>query len=492
MNLQKQNSTLRRFLMLTVLLLGSLLPVMAMTIPAASAQDTAHPIMHINSLDKNHQALQRARGRRTQNVARALAGVPRSFSLLPLVPYNVSERDQAHCGNCWVWASTGVLEVAYAVASGVGTRFSTQYFNSNYNQGGTTASGYGSYTSVFACDGGNSSTFTQFYRGSEGNQRLIPWSNTNAAFADQSGGRAGGYGGSRRSNVESSSIASSPSIALDDLSTAMINTFGAGQSQAITNIKAELDAQRALYFGFYLPDDASWNDFFNFWDYGNSNSLFDFDPYNGLAWNDSQGGGHAVLLVGYDDTDPNPDNHYWLALNSWGATAYRPDGTFRIKMNMNYNNVDGTYHSANLEWDQLLPSFVSAPMPTAVPTTEPTATPAPYTPPDVPTAIPTVEPTWAPPPLSLNIPSWRSAKNALTVVIQIANAQGSTWEVLSLSRKRRTTITYQTFWHSMPESGLAKIRLKTKRLVPGAYNLCIITYDESDYSAGECTKVRVR
>jgi hypothetical protein len=39
--------------------------------------------------------------------------------------------------------------------------------------------------------------------------------------------------------------------------------------------------------------------------------------------------------VGYDDTDPN--NRYWIMLNSWGTTTGRPAGLFRMNMDMNYD-----------------------------------------------------------------------------------------------------------------------------------------------------------
>jgi len=47
---------------------------------------------------------------------------------------------------------------------------------------------------------------------------------------------------------------------------------------------------------------------------------------------------HAVVCTGYNDTDP--DNRYWVMLNSWG-TAYgnRPNGLFRVNMDMNYSSI---------------------------------------------------------------------------------------------------------------------------------------------------------
>jgi len=45
---------------------------------------------------------------------------------------------------------------------------------------------------------------------------------------------------------------------------------------------------------------------------------------------------HAVACVGYDARDPN--NRYWVMLNSWGtAEGRRPLGTFRMLMDLDYD-----------------------------------------------------------------------------------------------------------------------------------------------------------
>ncbi|MFP3912096.1 MAG: C1 family peptidase, partial [Desulfobacteraceae bacterium] len=62
------------------------------------------------------------------------------------------------------------------------------------------------------------------------------------------------------------------------------------------------------------------------------------------------GGGHAVLCVGYNDNDP--ENAYWVMLNSWGTTAKRPNGLFRVDMDMNYDCMDLTWEY-NLYWQTL-------------------------------------------------------------------------------------------------------------------------------------------
>jgi hypothetical protein len=64
--------------------------------------------------------------------------------------------------------------------------------------------------------------------------------------------------------------------------------------------------------------------------------------------------------VGYDISDPN--NPYWIMLNSWGPTSGRPDGLFRVSMNMNYN-------SSNFQWETLQNIYPAAPFPTTTTTT---------------------------------------------------------------------------------------------------------------------------
>jgi len=57
-------------------------------------------------------------------------------------------------------------------------------------------------------------------------------------------------------------------------------------------------------------------DFYAFWN-GDDQVYSEVDP--------QQDGGHAVVVVGYDD-----DARAWICKNSWGATPHRPDGCFRI------------------------------------------------------------------------------------------------------------------------------------------------------------------
>ena len=275
-----------------------------------------HPIMAKNTWNQRTQAI--------KNLPKAgaspegIVGVsyPSSFSLLSHLPYTASERDQGNCGNCWVWGCTAPIEVAHDVQNGVHDRLSIQYLNSNYNGG----SGYG-----WACCGGWELDFQNFYN-SQG--KFIPWSNSNANYQD--GGRQCSGG----TSVPASSISTSPDYPITPIQWHEIQTAGVSTTQAISNIKSYLYANKAVTLAFYLPD---FQPFWNFWAFNSGN--WDPDSYCGLS-DGAYPGGHEVTVVGWDDS-----TNSWIVLNSWGIDYAHPDGTFKLKMDMNYNCINGGYYS---------------------------------------------------------------------------------------------------------------------------------------------------
>lgn len=281
-----------------------------------------------------------------------------SKNLLSNVPYTPSERNQGNCGNCWVWASTGVIETAHTVQNSIFDRLSIQYLNSNLN-GGT--------GSNWACEGGSPSGFVSFYNTAEF-KKGIPWSNTNASYADANACPGGDC--SAGTKMPAGYISQNPNYPLSSISTAQVSTQTVNQAQAIANIKAQLNADKALYYGFRLPTDSAWNGFSAFWNSQPETVIWDPDPYNVPS---TDAGGHGVLLVGYDDTSANPDEWYWIVLNSWGSSANRPNGLFRLKMNMDYAGM-GIYY--NHYFYRIDVSYTETPTPTPTPVT-PTPTPTP-------------------------------------------------------------------------------------------------------------------
>jgi hypothetical protein len=252
-----------------------------------------------------------------------------AFSLLDYLPYTPAERDQGACGNCWAWAGTGAMEIDNAFKNGIEDRLSIQYLNSNFWDGSGPD---------WACCGGSLEDVAAFYstRG-----MAIPWSNANAHWQD--GNR---YCTAQASSVSAGSISTNPRYTLTSIQAVAVPTQGVGKEAAIANIKNVLHQGKAVWFGFFLPNEPAWSDFTDFWGWESEESIWQPDSACGESYNYYEGGGHAVLCVGYDDTDPS--NRYWIMLNSWGAPFNRPSGLFRMSMDMNYDcyypNLDFAFY----------------------------------------------------------------------------------------------------------------------------------------------------
>lgn len=257
------------------------------------------------------------------------SGSPGSFSLLDRFTYIPSEWDQTggadeHCGNCWVWADTGALQLDMAIHQNITDRLSIQYFASTYHNG----------TGIWACCGGSPVWFADFYNTTK---KAIPWTNTNASFVD---GRSMCEKGESTA-MNASDISLVPSYPLDQVSALMISTNSRYEERPITHesainaIKSALLSEKAVLI-VYTPD--NWNPMMAFWTNQTSEDIFVPAPTPGATRND---GGHVMLILGYDDT--NPANRYWTVLNSWGAPENRPDGLFRLTMDLDYSlmNPDG-------------------------------------------------------------------------------------------------------------------------------------------------------
>ncbi len=283
---------------------------------------------------------------------------PGNVNLLRFVSTKGAMRDQKKCGNCWVWTGLAALEIFKNQYDEVNeatsqNSFSVGFVNAFYHDGGRSGS--------FACNGGFFEEFAKFFapKGTA-NQRVIPWDNDNADFVDGDGGKP--YKGNFVSNRTKDEISTTPYYYLSNLAMRTINIQDYTDNEIINVIKNNINRGIPVALGFFMTGPNDWRDFNRFWDEGTSSQIFDIgsrtDKYNQKYMQ-----GHAVLVIGYDDTSSNSNEHHWIALNSWGTPSGHPDGTFKIKMHMDYKSsiTDGfLYKEDKMEWHIYTPVFASS------------------------------------------------------------------------------------------------------------------------------------
>lgn len=251
-----------------------------------------------------------------------------SLSLLNHFHYNPELRDQTPTGTCWIWASTAMMSMYFdrqfngdpELQNGLSVQFlasNAWMVGSNLNSGGHVGKTKAFYDMI---------------------GYAIPSSNVGAAWDTTFA-----VGEVRPSLIESGTPWSpfgSSSFPISSIALSQVKTWdidGAGQVDAINNLKSVLDSGRPVGLLYFLPTTADWDRFDDFWANQPVETIIDLDYAKGHAW-DKGGCGHWVVLVGYNDEDPDPAKHYWIILNTHGtADGKRPDTTFRLAMHMDYS-----------------------------------------------------------------------------------------------------------------------------------------------------------
>jgi len=278
--------------------------------PGSGAAAPAYPVMRPDTatvLRWQEEAAKAPRARIDPNLRRKILadmaqGYGASLSLLARLSYVPAERTQGACGNCWNWAGQAVAGIALDVQGVAHQRLSVQFLDS-------------CKLDDYACCGGWLQMFADWYR-EKG--YFLPWSAAGADFADSQSICADG-----RSSRTCEQIDTSTRFPVHRVAAVTIDTTAISRAEAIANIKNVLLQNRAVWFGYFLPDQETWSRFFEFWSGSGESAVVHLDTACGRNWEENGGGGHAVAIVGYDDSGDTP---YWLVLNSWGTAGGRRPG----------------------------------------------------------------------------------------------------------------------------------------------------------------------
>jgi hypothetical protein len=251
-----------------------------------------------------------------------------SVSVLDHFHYRPDGRDQSPTGTCWIWASTAMMSMYFDTQFDGDPRLddglSVQFLASNAFMVGSNLNA-----------GGHLGKTKAFY---DLTGYAIPSTNTGAAWDTQFS-----VGEVRPAAIVSGTpwkATGNTSYPISSINISRVKTWdrdSVDRAQAIRNLKSILDAGHPVALLYFLPTTADWDKFDAFWANKPATSIINMDYAKDHSW-DRGGCGHWTVLVGYNDTNPDPAKHYWTILNTHGtADGKRPDVTFRLAMNIDYS-----------------------------------------------------------------------------------------------------------------------------------------------------------
>lgn len=193
-------------------------------------------------------------------------------------------KNQAHCGSCWTFSTTGALEAAYTQATGKSVSLSEQQL----------VDCAGAFNN-FGCNGGLPSQAFEYikYNGGLDTEEAYPYT------------------------------------AKDGVCKYDVNNVGAKVADSV-NITAGAEDELKQAVGLVRPVSVAFQ------------VIQDFRFYKGGVYTSNHCGqgpmdvNHAVLAVGYGTTEEGTP--YWIIKNSWGAT-WGVDGYFKMELGKNMCGV---------------------------------------------------------------------------------------------------------------------------------------------------------
>jgi hypothetical protein len=211
-----------------------------------------------------------------------------------------SPKDQGSCGSCWAFASVGAMESHLLKAYGVGPEDLSEQQQVSCN------------TSMSGCSGGNSSAIRYWETKGSLDESCFPYTANDTTPCGEAG--------------------------CDQLGYRVVNWHTVAENE----FKASLYNDGPSYWRYTV-----YSDFFTFWNFGSPGEVY-------INSSNSYEGGHAVLLIGWDDS-----KGAYLCKNSWGDNGGpNNDGTFWIAysghaqdLNFQMSNFDLTITGCSSDAD---------------------------------------------------------------------------------------------------------------------------------------------